>query len=147
MSDVAPSNDPAAQRPPIPQDGGQPHPWPAQPPAQHGYTTGPPPGGYPQQSAPPGYPQVGAYGYPPQMRVAPKSPGISLLASFFIPGLGTMINGEVGKGIAFLLGYFAAAISMLVLVGFIATPAVWIWSMIDAYQGAQRWNMRYGILS
>jgi hypothetical protein len=24
---------------------------------------------------------------------------------------------------------------------------VWIWGMVDAYQGAQRWNARYGIIS
>jgi hypothetical protein len=23
----------------------------------------------------------------------------------------------------------------------------WIWGLVDAYQGAQRWNARHGILS
>src|SRR4029079_9172561 len=39
--------------------------------------------------------------------VAPKNPGVSLIASFFLPGLGTMLNVEVGKGVGILVGYFA----------------------------------------
>ena len=32
------------------------------------------------------------------MQIAPKTPAIALLASFFIPGLGPMMDGEAGKG-------------------------------------------------
>jgi hypothetical protein len=24
---------------------------------------------------------------------------------------------------------------------------IWVWGMVDAYQGAQRWNRRHGIIS
>ncbi|GAA1758304.1 hypothetical protein GCM10009810_17340 [Nostocoides vanveenii] len=102
----------------------------------------------------PGLPQ--AYGapavsYPPPYAVAPvvapKNPGLSLIASFFIPGLGTMINGEVGKGIAFLLIYLISWPLILVFVGVPLMLGVWIWGMVDAYTGAQNWNRRYGIWS
>jgi hypothetical protein len=36
------------------------------------------------------------------------------------------------------------------LIGFLFLPVcfvVWIWGMVDAYQGAQRWNARHGIIS
>jgi hypothetical protein len=33
------------------------------------------------------------------------------------------------------------------LIGFILVIGAWIWGMIDAYQGAQRWNARHGIIS
>jgi TM2 domain-containing membrane protein YozV len=82
-----------------------------------------------------------------QMMVAAKSPGVSLLASFFIPGLGSMINGDVGKGIGILIGYFVSLVLVIVLIGIIGVIGFWIWGMVDAYQGAKLWNARHGIIS
>lgn len=79
--------------------------------------------------------------------VAPKNPALSLLASFFIPGLGQLMNGDTGKGVGMFLGYAFSFILMFVLVGFLTAPAIWIWGMIDAYQSAQRWNLQRGIVS
>jgi TM2 domain-containing membrane protein YozV len=92
------------------------------------------------------------YSQPPALpagyhRVEPKNPGLSLLASFFIPGLGTMLNGETGKGIGILAGYFVALLLSLVLIGIPFVIGLWIWGMVDAYSGAQKWNARHGILS
>jgi TM2 domain-containing membrane protein YozV len=126
---------PAPQPPAVPQYGVYPA---AQPPAIPQYGVYPPV----QQS---GYPQQYGVGYPQQ--VAPKSPGLSLLASFFIPGLGTLINGNAGLGIAIFVAYRFAWLTTMILIGFLLLPAVWIWGMIDAYQGAQKWNTAHGILS
>jgi TM2 domain-containing membrane protein YozV len=79
--------------------------------------------------------------------VAPKSPGLALLASFFIPGLGQLINGEAAKGILMFFGYLFSYVLMFVLIGFLTAPAIWIWAMVDAYTGAQRWNLERGIVS
>ena len=79
--------------------------------------------------------------------VAPKSPGLSLLASFFIPGLGTLLNGETGKGIGILVGYVVAILFSFILIGLPFVFGLWIWGMVDAYQGAQKRNARHGILS
>ena len=67
---------------------------------------------------------------------AAKSPGIALLLSLLICGVGQMYNGQVGKGILMLLGCLAA---WMILLGWI----VWIWSMVDAYQTAKKMNLRY----
>jgi len=67
---------------------------------------------------------------------ANKSPGIALLLSLLICGVGQMYNGQVGKGIAFLIGFILA---WFILLGWV----VWIWSMVDAYQTAKRMNLRY----
>ena len=88
------------------------------------------------------YPGVG---YAPM--VAPKSPGLALLGSFFLPGLGQLINGDAAKGVLMFLGYVFSFLLMFVLVGFLTAPAIWIWGMVDAYTGAQRWNMQRGIVS
>jgi TM2 domain-containing membrane protein YozV len=79
--------------------------------------------------------------------VAPKSPGLALVASFFIPGLGSMINGEVGKGIGILFGYFVSLLLTIVIIGIVGVIGFWIYGMVDAYNGAKLWNARHGIYS
>jgi TM2 domain-containing membrane protein YozV len=80
-------------------------------------------------------------------QVAPKSPALSVLASFFLPGLGSMINGDVAKGIGILIGYFVSWILVIVLVGIVGVFGFWVWGMVDAAEGAGRWNARHGIIS
>ena len=87
------------------------------------------------------------YGYGQPMAVAPKSPALSLLISFFIPGVGSMVNGDVGMGVFILLGYLVSLVLIIVLIGIVLVPAFWVWGLVDAYQGAQRWNARHGIVS
>lgn len=67
---------------------------------------------------------------------AAKSPGIALLLSLLICGVGQMYNGQVAKGILMLIG---CVLLWFVLLGWI----VWIWSMIDAYTTAKKMNLRY----
>jgi TM2 domain-containing membrane protein YozV len=66
----------------------------------------------------------------------PKSPGIALLLSFLLCGVGQMYNGQVGKGILMLIG---CIIAWFVFLGWI----IWIWSMVDAYSTAKQMNLRY----
>jgi TM2 domain-containing membrane protein YozV len=67
---------------------------------------------------------------------ANKSPGIALLLSLLICGVGQMYNGQVGKGILMLIGF---VLLWAVLLGWV----VWIWSMVDAYSTAKEMNLRY----
>ena len=67
---------------------------------------------------------------------APKSPGVALLLSFLICGVGQMYNGQVGKGFLMLIGCVALWFALL---GWI----VWIWAMVDAYTTAKEMNLRY----
>jgi TM2 domain-containing membrane protein YozV len=119
----------------------EPVPEPTQP-----HPTAPLPQPYPQGPYPTGPVPAVPYRYAP-VQVAPKSPALALLVSFFIPGVGSMINGEVGKGIAILLGYLVSYLLVVVLIGIFGVLGFWIWGMVDAYQGAQQWNRRHGILS
>ncbi|WP_216842550.1 hypothetical protein [Arthrobacter sp. NEB 688] len=105
------------------------------------------PSTYPVPTGRPAPLVAGPYGYAPAMRVAPKSAGLALLASFFLPGLGQFVNGQAAKGFAFLLTSFVGFLLLFVFVGFVVLPVVWIWSMVDAYSSAQAWNARHGILS
>jgi TM2 domain-containing membrane protein YozV len=84
---------------------------------------------------------------PAGMVVAPKNPAVSLIVSFFIPGVGSMMNGDVGSGIAILVLYIVGIPLAFLLIGIPLMIVAWIWGLVDAYQGAQRWNARHGILS
>jgi TM2 domain-containing membrane protein YozV len=87
-------------------------------------------------------------GYPMgQPMVAAKNPAVSLIVSFFLPGVGSMINGDVGVGVVILLIWLVSFPLMFVFIGFFTGAAAFIWGLIDAYQGARRWNARHGIIS
>ena len=85
------------------------------------------------------------------MVVAPKNPAVSLIVSFFIPGVGSLVNGDTGIGLTILLLWLLALGLDVTVVGLIVgVPlgiAMFIWGLIDAYQGARRWNARHGIIS
>jgi TM2 domain-containing membrane protein YozV len=99
----------------------------------------------PLQYSPPAYPAATGY------VVAAKNPAVSLIVSFFLPGVGSMINGDTGVGIAILLLWLLSLGLDITFFGLIVgVPlgiGVFIWALIDAYQGAQRWNARHGIIS
>ena len=89
-------------------------------------------------------------GYPDQGQVQPygqgvrKDPALMLVASIFIAGLGTILNGETGKGVGILVGYIIGAVLSVVLIGIPIMFGFWVWGMIDAYQGAQKYNAEHG---
>ncbi len=104
----------------------------------------------PEPPAPPEYPPTAAYGAPMPyqgQRVVPRSAALAVVAAFISPGLGSMINGRVGKGIGILCCAFLAALSSLIIIGFILAPAVWIWGMIAANNDVRKWNAEHAIVS
>ena len=69
-----------------------------------------------------------------------KNPGIAAVLSFFYMGLGQIYNGQLAKGIAFIVAYTVSWIMMIVLIGFITTPILFIYGMYDAYKSAEKIN-------
>ncbi|MFC4766642.1 hypothetical protein [Effusibacillus consociatus] len=69
-----------------------------------------------------------------------KNPGVAAVLSFFFAGLGQIYNGQIGKGIGFIIAYFISVFLIFVLIGFITTPILWIWGMVDAYKTAEKLN-------
>lgn len=140
---------------------------PGYPPQGYGGPPAYPPQGY---GGPPGYPQQGyggpAYygpgqfgGHAPMVMIAPKSPStavlLELLPGFFFQtiGFGNIYAGNVGIGIALMLGYwfvlFINAILCSVIIGFITLPLCWIGAMILssilASNAAKDANARLGV--
>lgn len=144
------------QTPPPGEPAGPPPSWPGQPGASYGQ-------GQAQAREQYGVPAEQQYGVQPyvpqpgypagmaqpqgQLVVAPRSPAISLIASFFIPGLGSMINSRVGIGILILCIYAFGLILSFFLIGVPIALGAWIWGMVDGYQSAQAWNRARGIIS
>ena len=126
----------------------------------------PPPCGEQPASCPP-FPGGSGYGPQPppwaggplqgygQPAVTPKSPAAMLVASWFVSGLGSILNGDTERGILILACHWGAWIlAVICFVTIILIPlglmfcaaavGVWIWGVIDAYQGAQRYNVTHG---
>jgi TM2 domain-containing membrane protein YozV len=129
--------------------GQQGHPGPQAYPGQPGYPAPNLPAPMPMPQQP--YGMQPQYGQPPMMVAARKEPAVMLIASFFIPGLGTILNGEGGKGAAILIGWLVSWILFwllaVIIIGFLFLPvslALWIWGMVDAYTGAKNFNIRNG---
>ena len=59
--------------------------------------------------------------------------GVPALLSFFVPGLGQLVKGQVGKAILFFIGAIICAILMFVLIGIILYPLLWLYNIYDAY--------------
>jgi TM2 domain-containing membrane protein YozV len=75
---------------------------------------------------------------------APKSPGVALLLSFLICGVGQMYNRQVAKGILTLVGCVVfVGMGSVSAIFFVFYLALWIWQLVDAYSTAKKMNLRY----
>jgi len=82
---------------------------------------------------------AGPYAMAPYVRR--KDAGVATLLSFFLPGAGQLYNGQIGKGLGFMLvTLFINFPLMFVGVGFLTGLITWIWGMIDAHSSAERIN-------
>ncbi|WP_035513056.1 DUF5683 domain-containing protein [Halalkalibacillus halophilus] len=69
-----------------------------------------------------------------------KSPGLAVVLSFFISGLGQIYNGQIIKGLVTIGIQAINAVLMFVIIGFVTYFLVWVWAMYDAYKTAERIN-------
>jgi len=76
-------------------------------------------------------PDCGIRQQPPEQ--SDMSPGIPAAASFIIPGLGQVVNGELAKGI--ILGIVTVSFA-LTGIGLIIALPIWLWLVYDAYKVA-----------
>lgn len=78
-------------------------------------------------------------GQPPKFY---KNPATATILSFLLTGLGQIYNGQICKGVLMLVTYALSWALMLVLVGFVTTPILWIWGMCDANRSAKKINRK-----
>ncbi|OGH05862.1 MAG: hypothetical protein A2W22_05410 [Candidatus Levybacteria bacterium RBG_16_35_11] len=92
-----------------------------------------------------------------------KNSGVAVILSFFVPGLGQIYNGQILKGVIFIIlhgisvliaiilivgGSLALivtgnvfATSPIILTGVILYPIFWIYNLYDAYNTAARTHL------
>lgn len=74
-----------------------------------------------------------------------KNPGLAAVLSFFWMGLGQIYNGQIAKGIVFMVAYAISWILIwsifLAVIGIITTPVLFIYGIYDAYKSAQKINI------
>lgn len=64
----------------------------------------------------------------PQAKSSSQKHGVPAVLSFFIPGLGQLVKGHVGRGIVIFFGV-VFGLMLMVIPGII----IWIWQIADAY--------------
>ncbi|MGY4688666.1 hypothetical protein [Salibacterium sp. K-3] len=71
-----------------------------------------------------------------------KNAGLAAVLSALWCGLGQIYNGQIGKGVLFMIIQAVNALLMFVLIGLITYPIFWIYGMVDAYKKAEQFNER-----
>ncbi len=65
---------------------------------------------------------------------------VSVILSFVFPGLGQFYNGNSTKGIYFIILAVVSIILTVILIGALIYILIWLWSIIDAYNSAEKLN-------
>jgi TM2 domain-containing membrane protein YozV len=72
--------------------------------------------------------------------VTKKNEGLAAVLSLIFVGLGQIYNGQIGKGILFIILGFIFILLTLVLIGFLLYFVLWVFNIYDAYETAKKIN-------
>ena len=75
-----------------------------------------------------------------------RNPLLAAILSLIVAGLGQIYNGQITKGVVFIVIQLINGALTAVLIGWLLLPLVGLWAMVDAYMTAKRNNERYGFL-
>lgn len=73
-----------------------------------------------------------------------RNPILAAILSVILSGLGQIYNGQITKGVIFIVVQLINAALTTILIGWLLMPLVGLWATIDAYLVAKRNNERYG---
>jgi TM2 domain-containing membrane protein YozV len=62
-----------------------------------------------------------------------RSPILAAILSLIVAGLGQIYNGQIGKGVIFIVIQLINGALTAVLIGWLLLPIVGLWATIDAY--------------
>jgi len=69
-----------------------------------------------------------------------KSAGVAVILSFFLPGLGQIYNGQIGKGIILIILSVVFWLLSSIVIGIPFYIILWIYGMYNAYSTANKIN-------
>ncbi len=73
-----------------------------------------------------------------------RNPLLAAILSVIVAGLGQIYNGQIGKGVVFIILQIINGALTVVLIGWVLMPIVGLWATVDAYLTAKRNNEGYG---
>ena len=73
----------------------------------------------------------------PAPGVVPEKYGIAALLSFFLPGLGQVVKGQILKAILIWFGTIVFVVLSFVVIGLPLLLVLWLWQIYDAYNSPQ----------
>jgi TM2 domain-containing membrane protein YozV len=73
-----------------------------------------------------------------------RSPILAAVLSLILAGLGQIYNGQILKGVLFIVVQAINGALTTVLIGWILLPIFGLWAIVDAFLVARRNNERYG---
>jgi len=78
---------------------------------------------------------------PPQnVNVERKNEGLAAILSFLFTGLGQIYNGQIGKGIMFIILGIVCVALFIILIGIPLYIILWVYNIYDAYNTAKKIN-------
>ena len=80
-----------------------------------------------------------------QRMTSAKNPGLAAVLSFFFSGLGQIYNGQILKGLLFMVVQVVNFVLAFVVIGLFTGFVVWVWAIVDAYTSAELLNARGGL--
>ena len=75
-----------------------------------------------------------------KIQIGLKNPGLAAVLSALWVGVGQIYNGQIGKGVLFIILYGVSVLLIFVFVGWITTPILWLIGVFDAYRNAKKIN-------
>lgn len=67
-----------------------------------------------------------------------RVPLVAVVLSAIFPGLGHVYARDVDMGLFFVVSFLLSVLSLVVLIGFVLVPAIWIYAIYDAGKAAER---------
>ncbi|MFA5380304.1 MAG: hypothetical protein WC455_31370 [Dehalococcoidia bacterium] len=65
------------------------------------------------------------------------NPGTAAILSFFWTGLGQIYNGQIGKGLLFMIVQAINVCLIFALIGLLTFPVFWLYGILDAKKTAE----------
>ncbi len=72
-----------------------------------------------------------------------RNPILAAILSVIVAGLGQIYNGQIGKGIVFIILQLINTALTVVLIGWVLMPIVGLWTAVRRYETRPSWrNLR-----
>jgi TM2 domain-containing membrane protein YozV len=69
-----------------------------------------------------------------------RNPILAAILSVIVAGLGQIYNGQIGKGVVFIILQIINGALTVVLIGWVLMPIVGLWTAVRRYETLPSWH-------